>query len=263
LAPRHGGGPEPKLQEKERALLRAAIEQQPDATLAELQPVLAGHGSHRVSVAPLYRALIQLQLPRKKNLRAQELDERQRQQLRQQVRAFDPRAFIFLDEKGCNVVLTRRYGRAAPGKRVRDAVSGERGGNGSTIGALDLRGVRPGSRVPGTIEGETLVFFIAELLAPTLKRGDLVFLDNCSIHKLEEIEDLSEARGAGVLFLPSYSPDLNPIEHGWAKVKIRLRALKPRTLEAVLTALVDAFATVTEQDIRAWFRLCGYRVASI
>jgi transposase len=164
---------------------------------------------------------------------------------------------------GCNVAMTRRYGRAAPAKRVRDAVPGDRGGNGSTIGALDLRGFRTGLSVPGTIDGETLVFFIEERLAPTLKRGDLVFLDNCPIHEMEEIEDLIEARGAGVLFLPWYSPDLNPIEHGWAKVKTRLRALKPRTLEAVRTALVDAFATVTAHDIRGWFRHCGYRVASI
>jgi len=115
--------------------------------------------------------------------------------------------------------------------------------------------------VPGAIDGETLVFFIEEMLAPTLKRGDLVFMDNCPIHKMEEIEDVIEACGAGVLFLPPYSPDLNPIEHGWSKVKTRLRALKPRTVEAVLAALVDAFATVTEQDIRGWFRHCGYRVA--
>jgi transposase len=163
---------------------------------------------------------------------------------------------------GCNRALTRRYGRAAPGARVRDTVPSARGGNGSTIGALDLRGFRTGLSVPGTIEGETMVFFIEEMLAPTLKRGDLVLMDNCPIHKVEEIEDIIEACGAGVLFLPSYSPDLNPIEHGWSKVKTRLRALKPRTLEAVLTALVDAFATVTQQDIGGWFRHCGYRVAS-
>jgi transposase len=176
------------------------------------------------------------------------------------VRAFDSRYFIFLDEMGCNLALTRRDGRAAPGKRVRDAVPGDRGGTVSTLGALDRRGFRTGLSVPGAIEGETLGFFIAELLAATWKRGDLVFMDNCPIHKLEESEDILEARGAGVLFLPPYSPDLNLIEHGWSKVKTRLRALKPRTLEAVLTALVDAFATVTTQDIRGWFRHCGYRV---
>ena len=163
---------------------------------------------------------------------------------------------------GCNLALTRRYGRAAPGERVRDSVPSDRGGNVSTIGALDLRGFRTGLSVPGTIDGEPLVFFIEELRAPTLNRGDRVFMDNCPIPKMEEIEDLSEARGAGVRFLPPYSPALNPIEHGWSKVKTRLRALKPRTREAVLTAVVDAFATVTAQDIRGWFRHCGYQVAS-
>ena len=115
--------------------------------------------------------------------------------------------------------------------------------------------------VPGAIDGETMVFFVEELLAPTLKRGDVVFMDNCPIHKLDEIEDLVDARGAGVVFLPASSPDLNPIEHCWSKVKARLRALKPRTSEDLLAALVDAFATVTRRDIRGWFRHCGYSVA--
>ena len=201
--------------------------------------------------------------PEKKSLRAQERDETKRKRFQQQVGGFDPCAFIFLDEMGCNLALTRRYGRAAPGAQVRDAVPGDRGGTVATIGALDLRGFRTGLSVPGAIDGETMVVFIEELLASTLKRGDLVFMDNCPIHKMEKIEDIIEACGAGVLFLPSYSPDLNPIEHGWSKVKTRLRRLKPRTLEAVLAALVDAFATVTTQDIHGWFRHCGYRVSHI
>jgi hypothetical protein len=100
------------------------------------------------------------------------------------VRGFAPRSFIFLDERGCHVALTRRDGRAAPGKRVRESVPGDRGGKVSTIGALDLRGFRTGLSVPGALDGETLVFFIEELLAPTLRRGDLVFRDNCPIHKI-------------------------------------------------------------------------------
>jgi transposase len=132
-----------------------------------------------------------------------------------------------------------------------------------TAVALDLRGFRTGLSVPGAIDGETLVFFIEELRAPTLKRGDLVFVDNCPIHKMEEIEEVMEACGAGVLFLPPYSPELNPLEPGWSKVKTRLRALKPRPGEAVRAALGDAFATVTEQDIRGWFRHGGYRVTPI
>jgi transposase len=177
------------------------------------------------------------------------------------VKILDLRKCIFLDAMGSNLAWTRRYGRAAPGKRVHDSVPGDPGGNVSTIGALDWKGIRTGLSVPGALEGETMVFFVEELLAPTLKRGDLVFMDNCPIHKLDELEDLIDARGAGVLFLPSYSPDLNPIEHCWSKVKARLRALKPRTPADLLEALVDAFATVTGHDIRGWFRHCGYQVA--
>jgi transposase len=176
-------------------------------------------------------------------------------------KVLDLRRCLFVDEMGSNLALTRRYGRAAPGVRVHDAVPGDRGGNVSTIGVIDLTGIRTGLSVPGAIDGETMVFFVEELLAPTLKRGDLVFMDNCPIHKRDEIDDLIEARGAGVVFLPTHSPDLNPIEHCWSKVKARLRSLKPRTPDDLLQALVDAFATVTVNDIRGWFRHCGYQVA--
>jgi transposase len=163
---------------------------------------------------------------------------------------------------GSNLGLTRRYGRAAPGKRILDQVPGDRGGNVSTIGAIGLEGIRTGLSVPGAIDGETMLFFVEELLVPTLKRGDVVFMDNNPIHKLDDIEDAIEAVGAGVLFLPTYSPDLNPIENCWAKVKSILRSLKPRTLQELLDALVKAFSSITKQDILGWFQHCGYRVAA-
>ena len=169
--------------------------------------------------------------------------------------------YIFIDEMGSHLGLTRLYGRAAPGQRVHDRVPGDRGGNVSTIGAIGLDGIRTGLSVPGAIDGETMLFFVEELLVPTLKRGDIVVMDNNSIHKLEDIEDAIEAAGAWVLFLPPYSPDLNPIEHGWAKVKSLLRTLKPRTLPDLFEALGDAFASITRHDILGWFRHCGYQVA--
>ena len=137
---------------------------------------------------------------------------------------------------GSNLGLTRLYGRAEPGKRVLDRVPGDRGGNVSTIGAIGLEGIRTGLSVPGAIDGETMLFFVEELLVPTLKCGDMVVMDNNSIHKLDEIADALEAAGAWVLFLPTYSPDLNPIELCWSKVKSRLRSFKPRTLPALLDA---------------------------
>ena len=163
---------------------------------------------------------------------------------------------------GSPLGLTRLYGRAAPGRRVLDRVPGDRGGNVSTIGAIGLEGIRTGLSVPGAIDGETMLFFIEDLLVPTLKRGDIVVMDNNSIHKLDEIEDAIEAAGAWVLFLPPYSPDLNPIETCWSKVKSRLRSLKPRTLPDLLGALVQAFSSITPHDILHWFQHCGYQVAS-
>ena len=168
--------------------------------------------------------------------------------------AFDLRNYVFIDEMGSNLRFTRLYGRAAPGQRVVDEVPGERGQNVSPIGAIALDGVS----VTGAIDGATMLFFIEELLVPTLKRGEIVVLDNCSIHKQEEIEEAIEAVGAWVLFLPPYSPDLNPIENCWSKVKAILRSRKPRTFDALQTALVAAFAAITAPDLRGWFSHCGY-----
>lgn len=122
--------------------------------------------------------------------------------------------------------------------------------------------MRTGLSVPGAIDGATMRFFVEELLVPTLKRGDIVVMDNNPIHKLDEIEAAIAAAGAWGLFLPTYSPELNPIELCWSKVKSLLRARKPRTLDDLWAALTDAFASITPHDILGWFRPCGYRVAS-
>lgn len=193
---------------------------------------------------------------------ASERDEKARKKFRKLTSALEVGNYIFIDEMGSNLGFTRVYGRAEPGTRVRDQVPRDRGGNVSTIGAIGLEGIRTGLSVPGAIDGETMLFFIEELLVPTLKRGDIVLMDNTSIHKLDDIEDAIEAVGAWLLFLPPYSPDLNPIENCWSKVKALLRSLKPRTVPDLLDALGEAFASITLQDLQGWFRHCGYRVAS-
>jgi transposase len=173
----------------------------------------------------------------------------------------DPNQYVFVDEMGSHLAMTRLYARAAPGERVSDEIPGNHKGNFSTIGAISLTGMRTALSVKGAIDSETMVYFVEEMLAPTLQRGDFVFFDNCQIHKADEIEDAIEARGAWAIFLPPYSPDFNPIENCWSKVKSLLRSLKPRTFEELLNALVKAFSSITRQDILGWFRHCGYRVA--
>ncbi len=197
----------------------------------------------------------------KKSLIADERDEKERRKFQKMTGGLDIRKFIFIDEMGSNLAMTRMYGRAEPGERVFDKVPCDHGRNVSTIGAIGLDGIRTGLSVQGAIDGETMAFFVEELLAPTLKRGEMVFMDNCPIHKMEEVEEAIEARGALAIFLPRYSPDLNPIENCWSKVKTILRSLKPRTLEELLDALVEAFSSVTMQDILGWFKYCGYQSA--
>ena len=169
--------------------------------------------------------------------------------------------YVFIDELGTNLGVTRRYGRAAPGTRVLEQVPGERGGTVSTIGALALDGLRTGLRVPGAIAGDTMLVCVEELLAPTLTRGAMVVMANTPIHQLEDIEDAIAAVGTWVQFFPTYSPDLNPMENCVSKVKACLRALKPSTLPDLLEALVTAFASITGHDILGWFGHCDYRAA--
>src|SRR5262249_22107353 len=146
----------------------------------------------------------------KKSLIASEREEEAREEFRQLTHALDRSHYIFIDDMGSTLGLTRHYGRAEPGQRVCDQVPGDRGGNGSTIGAMGLDGIHTGLSVPGAIDGETRLVFVEELLVPTRKRGDIVVRDNNPIHKLDDIEDAIEAVGAWVLFLPTSSPDLNP-----------------------------------------------------
>lgn len=168
---------------------------------------------------------------------------------------------IFIDEMGSNLGFTRLYGRAEPGQRVIEAVPDKRGKNVSTVAAIGLDGIRAAMSVPEAIDGQTMAYFAEDLLAPQLNPGEIVIMDNCSIHKVDEVIEAIESVGASVEFLPTYSPDMNPIENYWSKVKSVLRTIKPRTPEELLDALEKAFASVTLQDILGWFTHCGYQAA--
>jgi transposase len=118
-----------------------------------------------------------------------------------------------------------------------------------------------GLSVEGSVDGDTMLYFVEEMLAPKLKPEQVIFMDNLAAHKQDEIEDVVEAKGAFVIFLPPYSPDLNPIENCWSKIKTILRSLKPRTFDELLDALTEAFKSVTINDIIGWFTHCGYQAA--
>ncbi len=166
----------------------------------------------------------------------------------------------FLDEMGSNLALTRLYGRAAPGERVAEGVPQNYGENVTTLAAIGLGGLSAPMTVNGAVDGAVFLAYVREVLSPTLCEGDIVVMDNLGAHKVEGVREAIEARGARLEYLPPYSPDLNPIEKCWSKVKTYLRRAKARTREALEAALREALATVTQADALAWFVHCGYPV---
>jgi transposase len=165
----------------------------------------------------------------------------------------------FLDESGTNLGLTRWFGRARPGQRVVEGTPGDSGAHYTLIAALSTQGIQAPWILKGAMDGAAFEVYVEQVLVPTLRRGDIVLMDNLSFHKAPRLRRLIESVGARLEFLPPYSPDLNPIELCWSKIKTARRAAKARTFEALLDALDAAFASVTKQDAKAWFAHCGYR----
>jgi len=167
----------------------------------------------------------------------------------------------FIDESGVTTVLTRLFGRAAPGERVREAVPKNYGQSTSVVSLIGLRGVETTMLIEGAVD--TLVFdaFGENFVRPCLKAGDVLVLDNLGAHRASRIEEIAESCGAKVMWLPPYSPDFSPIEQMWSKLKTYLRKVKGRTSENLERAVAEGLKLITASDCRSWFRHCGYEVA--
>ena len=166
----------------------------------------------------------------------------------------------FLDESGVNLGMTRLYGRAAPGERVVEATPGTSGPHYTVVATLGVNGVQAPLLFEGAMTTLAFETYVEDVLAPTLQHGEILLLDNLSAHKGGSAQATLEARGVQVIFLPPYSPDLNPIELCWAKVKQALRAAKARTWDALVDALCEALLSVSRTDVLAWFAHCGYEL---
>lgn len=172
--------------------------------------------------------------------------------------ARDARRLIFIDETWAKTNMTRLRGRAPVGERLVDKVPHGHWKTTTLIAALGFEGVRCSTLVDGAIDADVFEAFVAQVLAPELRAGDLVVMDNLSSHKRARTRELIEATGATLIFLPPYSPDLNPIEMIFAKVKQTLRSLACRTHEALWRAMQSVLDLVTASDAANCFRHCGY-----
>ena len=156
--------------------------------------------------------------------------------------------------------MTRLYGRAPRGERVIGSVPQNYGENVTMLAALGIGGVGAVMTVNGATDADVFRAYVERVLAPTLRRGEIVVMDNLGAHKAAGIKEMIGRKGAELIYLPPYSPDLSPIERCWSKIKTYLRKAKARTREALEEALKQALETITESDALSWFTHCGYAV---
>jgi transposase len=165
---------------------------------------------------------------------------------------------IFLDESGAKTNLCRLRGRAPRGQRVIGFCPAGHWQTITMISSIRLDGSTACMALDGTTDTEAFRAYVRQVLVPTLRAGDIVVMDNLSPHKSDQTLALIDQAGAEVVFLPAYSPDLNPIEMMWSKVKSLLRTAEARNVADLITAIGQALAKVTRQDALNWFTYCGY-----
>ena len=176
----------------------------------------------------------------------------------EKINQLDVKDLIFIDETGVNIAMARPYARAPKGKRAHSAIPVNKGNNVTLLGALSLAGIVEAMTIEGSTDGQVFSTCVQEVLVPVLHPGQVVIMDNLSSHKVEGIQEAIEAAGARLEYLPSYSPDLSPIEGYWSKFKAILRAKAARTHALLEQAITETFDMITSQDVRGWFAHCGY-----
>ena len=195
--------------------------------------------------------------PEKKSLRASEQNAEARGVWRDAVAPLKSDDLVFLDETSSHLRYTPTYAWAPRGERAHAAAPRNPGENKTVIAALTLGGVSALMRFDGGMTSDRFVGYVRHVLAPTLRPGQVVIADNLRAHHAEGARVAIEARGARFLLLPAYSPDFNPIEHAFSKVKQALRRAQARTDDDLRTATWAAFATITPTDAAGWFAHCG------
>lgn len=243
--------------------LAARIAAKPDATLEELVAWAAGERGVKVCVATMWAALEALGLTLKKKTRHAAEQERAdvaaaRDAWHEKQPELTAERLVFVDETWASTNMTRHYGRAPRGKRLIAAVPHGHWKTTTFIGALRHDGLTAPVVVDTAVNGDTFRTYVTKFLVPTLKPGDIVIMDNLGSHKVQGVRDAIEAAGAELLYLPPYSPDMNPIEQAFAKLKALLRKTEARTVEALWAAIGELIDHITPKECRNFLKNAGY-----
>ena len=251
----------PRLAGHEEAI-RSEVARRPSATCSELRDWAAERGV-AVSRTAIWRTLARLGLTRKKKqVRSAEQDRPDVADARRAWAAaqpsFDTSRLVFLDETWATTNMARRYGRAPRGQRVVGAVPHGHWRTTTVIAALRAEGIVAPLVLDGAVDGPAFLAYVEQFLAPALRPGDVLVMDNLGSHKVAGVREAVEARGATLLYLPPYSPDLNPVEQVFAKLKALLRAEAARTVEALWAAVGRLIARFPAAECARYLAHCGY-----
>jgi transposase len=171
----------------------------------------------------------------------------------------EPERLVFVDECGTQTSLAPIYGYAPRGERLRLSVPRGRGKNTTLLSSISSEGMGPSLAVEGATTARVFETYVEKVLVPSLEEGQVVVMDNLGAHRPKRIRELIEQQGCELAYLPAYSPDYNPIEEAFAKIKSLLRKAAARTKEALLEAKTVALSAITAADARGFFEHAGYR----
>ena len=268
VEPEPMGGPNNVVMNDELLeVLERLVAERPDRTLAELIDALEAETGVRVGLATVVRGLTKLGMTRKKkSLVPTERDSERVRLLRErfigQLPAFPTERLVFIDETGTRLDMTRTHGRALRGEPVHDRIPRNRGENVTVIASMSIGGIEAVMTVDGGTTTEVFLAFIEQVLAPTLSPGDIVVLDNVGAHRAKQVREALEKLDIRLRYLPPYSPDLNPIEMCFSKLKTYLRAAKARCRSTLDDAIASAIDTITPMDCGGWFSASGYSISA-
>jgi len=259
----NNNGRKSKLNEEDLINIRNEIAGQSDLTLVEIKEKLR----LPISISALCRIIKnKLKLTfKKKTIHAQEQKNEditaEREEWMDDQEFMDPSKLVFIDECSVNTGMTRLYGRAEIGERVIDHAP-EKTETQTIVSSVRLDGETVPLVLDKALNGESFKVFVGECLVPTLRDGDIVIMDNLSSHKVKGIKELIEEGSvkARLMYQPRYSPELNPIEEMWSKLKGHLKKVKARTLDTLLDAISEGLDLISKNDIAGWFEHSGYSI---
>jgi transposase len=174
------------------------------------------------------------------------------------MKQYNVKNLVFIDESGFQDNMTRLYGRIIGGERLNESAPGGTWNTTTMISSISFDGSLAAMTIRGATDAEVFKTYVSKILCPTLRKDHIVIMDNLRAHKVTGIRELIEDTGAILLYLPPYSPDFNPIEKMWSKIKSILRKMKARSKEEINAAITAAFKEVTGSDAQGWFESCGY-----